>query len=115
MKSDDPLLAAWEEILARKSDSPAIYGTTGEVLRTFAEIESRSRELEGEISGQLHPIDIGNQPDWPSQLLAALRRQVVALPLESSITPSQRETALEICSARAWDEPRPVLLKLTSG
>lgn len=115
MKSDDPLLAAWEEILTRKSDSPAIYGTTGEVLRTFAEIESRSRELEGEISGQLHPIDIGNQPDWPSHLLAALRRQVAALPLESSITPSQRETALEICSAREWDEPRPVLLKLTSG
>jgi len=115
MKSDDPLLAAWEEILARKSDSPAIYGTSGGVLRTFAEIESRSRELEGEISERLHPIDIGNQPDWPSHLLAALRRQVVALPLESSITPPQRETALEICRAREWDEPRPVLLKLTSG
>jgi long-chain acyl-CoA synthetase len=115
MKSEDPLLAAWEETVARKGDSPAIHGTSGEVLRTFTQIESRSRELEGEISRQLHLIDIGNHPDWPSHLLAALRRNVVALPLEGSITSEQREKAVAICSAQEWDEPRPVLLKLTSG
>ncbi len=115
MKSDDPLLAAWEETLARKGTAPAIYDTRGEVLRSFAQIETRSRELEGEISGQVHPIDIGNHPDWPSHLLAALRRRIVALPLEGSITPQQREKAVEICSTGEWDEPRPVLLKLTSG
>src|SRR3954447_22836110 len=107
MKSGDPLLAAWEETLGRKGDSPAIYATSGEVLRTFAEIEARSRELEGEITGRLHPIDLGNHPDWPSHLLAALRRRVIALPLEGSITPQQREKAVQICSAPAWDEPPP--------
>ena len=115
MKSDDPLLAAWDETLGRKADSPAIFSTDGAVLRTFAQIETRARELEGRIDGELHPIDIGNQPDWPSHLLAALRRGAVVLPLESSITAQQRENAVNICSSREWDGPRPVLLKLTSG
>src|SRR4051812_25347555 len=115
MKSDDPLLAAWDETLARKGNAPAIFDTGGEVLRSFSEIEKRARELESEIAGPVYPIDFGNQPDWPSPLLAALRRQVVALPLESSITPSQRESALQICGSADWDESRPVLLKLTSG
>jgi acyl-CoA synthetase (AMP-forming)/AMP-acid ligase II len=115
MKSDDPLLAAWDETLARKGDSPAIFDTRGQVLRTFKEIENRAGELEPTIAGSVYPIDVGNQPDWPSHLLAALRRGVVALPLESSITASQRESALQISSAGDWGEPQPVLLKLTSG
>jgi acyl-coenzyme A synthetase/AMP-(fatty) acid ligase len=109
------LLAAWDETLAGKSNSPAIFDTRGEVLRTFGDIEKRARELEGEIAGPVYPIDFGNQPDWPSHLLAALRRRVVALPLESSITPQQRQNALEICGRGDWGEPQPVLLKLTSG
>src|SRR4051812_33162813 len=115
MKSDDPLLAAWDETLARKGDAPAIFDTRGEVLRSFSDIEKRARALEREIAGPVYPIDCGNQPDWPSHLLAALRRRIVALPLESSIPPQQRESALQICGSGAWDEPRPVLLKLTSG
>lgn len=115
MKSDDPLLAAWDETLARKSDAPAIFDTRGEVLRTFGDLEKRARELESEIAGPVHLIDFGNQPDWPSHLLAALRQGVVAVPLESSITAQQRENALQICGNGDWGEPRPVLLKLTSG
>ena len=115
MKSDDALLAAWEETVAQKTDAPAIFDTGGEVLRTFQEIEERARELEGKISGPVYPIDLGNQPDWPSHLLAALRRQVVALPLESTITIQQREAALRLCQGADWGEARPVLLKLTSG
>ena len=115
MKSDDALLAAWEETLARKRDAPAIFDTRGEVLRTFAEVESRARTLESKTSGPVYPIDIGNQPDWPSHLLAALRRRVVALPLEGTITAQQREAALRICEAADWGETPPVLLKLTSG
>jgi long-chain acyl-CoA synthetase len=115
MKSDDPLLAAWEKTLARKKDSPAIFDTRGEVLRTVGEIERRARELEAEISGEIHPIDIGNQPDWPSHFLAALRRNAVVLPLEGTITSQQREAALRICTGADWGERRPVLLKLTSG
>ncbi len=119
MKSDDPLLAAWEATLARKGDAPAIFDTRGEVLRTFREVDERAALLGSKIdSGDIYPIDIGNQPDWPSLLLACLRRQVIALPLESSIKPQQRESALRICSARepgAWGHRLPVLLKLTSG
>ena len=115
MKSDDPLLAAWDETLARKSAAPAIFDTRGEVLRTFAHLEKRARELESEVAGRVYPIDIGNHPDWPAHLLAALRRGAVALPLEGSITPQQREKALQVCDSSDLGEPRPVLLKLTSG
>lgn len=118
MKSDDALLAAWEETLARKGDAPAIFDTRGEVLRTFREVENRARDLESEIdpsSGtRVYPIDIGNHPDWPSHLLAALRGGLVALPLEGSVAPQQRAAALAICQGD-WGERPPVLLKLTSG
>src|SRR3954468_12849791 len=115
MKSDDVLLAAWEKTLARKNATPAIFDTRGEVLRTFADIESRARELADAIEGPVYPIDVGNHPDWPSHLLAALRRRVVALPLESSITPHQHESALRLCREGDWDKQQTVLLKLTSG
>jgi long-chain acyl-CoA synthetase len=115
MKSDDALLAAWEKTLARKGDAPAIFDTRGKVQRTFRDVENRARELEDGVTGPVYPIDIGNQPDWPSHLLASLRREVVALPLESSITPQQRESALGICNQGDWNQRQTVLLKLTSG
>jgi len=115
MKSDDALLAAWEETLAQKRNAAAIFDTRGEVLRTFADVETRARNLEAKISGRIYPIDMGNHPDWPSHLLAALRRRVVALPLESTMTQQQREAALRLCEGADWGEARPVLLKLTSG
>lgn len=115
MKSDDPLLSAWEETLSRHGDTPAIFDGAGRVERTFAEIDARARELEPAVTGPVYLIDIGNHPDWPSHLLAALRREIVALPLESTITLPQREAALRICAGAGSVEPRPVLLKLTSG
>jgi acyl-CoA synthetase (AMP-forming)/AMP-acid ligase II len=122
MKSDDALLAAWEETLAHKGDTPAIFNTRGEVVRTFTEVEMRARALEADLESRperdVYPIDIGNHPDWPSHLLASLRRRLVALPLEGSITPQQREAALAICKTPAesgWGTRPPVLLKLTSG
>src|ERR1041384_5372836 len=114
MKSDDALLAAWKKTLARKSAAPAIFDTRGQVLRTFTDIEDRATELADAIAGPVYPIDVGNHPDWPSHLLAALRRRLVALPLESTITPQQRENALRICKGD-WDKTSTVLLKLTSG
>lgn len=119
MKSDDALLAAWEETLERKRDAPAIFDTRGGVLRTFQDVETRARELGKELeqnsNRQVYPIDVGNQPDWPSHLLAALRQEVIALPLEGTITQPQREAALQICSADDWGDRQPALLKLTSG
>ena len=115
MKSDDALLAAWKETRARKGAAPAIFDLNGKAQRTFHDIEDRARDLEAGIAGPVYPIDTGNHPDWPSHLLAALRRRVVALPLESSITAQQRENALRICADHDWRNEQTVLLKLTSG
>ena len=117
MKSDDALLAAWEKTLARKEDAPAIFDPNGGVSRTFREIDNRADSLETEIDttgNQVHPIDIGNHPDWPSILLACLRLRRIALPLEKSITAAQHAAALKICTGE-WGECPPALLKLTSG
>jgi acyl-CoA synthetase (AMP-forming)/AMP-acid ligase II len=140
MKSRDPLLAAWDETLAQKGNTPAILATTGNVLRTFREIEERASEFQGKIdivdTGSVIAIQIGNHEDWPSILIACLRRGLVVLPLEQSISHQQRSAALSICRASVlvncdeiaphvhkidnnispdWDGKAPSLLKLTSG
>jgi long-chain acyl-CoA synthetase len=143
MKSPDPLLKAWEKTLARKRDSAAIFAPNGEVIRTFEEIEKRTHDLLQSIDtfheGDVLAVQIGNHEDWPSILIGCLRRQLVVLPLEQSISKQQRNEALEICRAKAvvsavpsgssvqvlplgtaaattgWDQRRAVLLKLTSG
>ncbi|HEY7002462.1 MAG TPA: class I adenylate-forming enzyme family protein [Candidatus Udaeobacter sp.] len=143
MKSSDPLLDAWKITLERKRGAAAILATSGEVLRTFDEIEQRMRDLSQTIGafpeGDVLAVQIGNHEDWPSIFLSSLCRHLVVLPLEQSISDKQREEALEICRARAvvsarpsgdmpeitrlktgettpdWGKRRPALLKLTSG
>src|SRR5436305_15327731 len=105
MKSSDPLLQDWEKTLARKPDAPAILATTGEVLRTFGDVEQRACDLLGGIDlfheGSVLAVQIGNHEDWPSVLIGCLRRHLVVLPLEHSISERQRGEALEICKAKA--------------
>ena len=133
--SDDTLLNSWGETLARKGDVGAIFETSGEVSRTFAEIETQAREFERKIDmfevNSVLAIQIGNHPDWPAILLACLRRGVVVLPLEQSISERERHVALKICRASGlisdgvhkignqalpeWGTNPPSLLKLTSG
>jgi long-chain acyl-CoA synthetase len=143
MKSSDPLLEVWEKTLARKRDAPAIYAPSGEVLRTFGEIEQRTRDLLQNIGvfpeGSVLAVQVGNHEDWPSILIGCLSRRLVVLPLEQSISEQQRDDALKVCHAKAvvsavpsgdfpgvlplrtaattpdWGERRPTLLKLTSG
>ncbi len=144
MKSNDndALLAAWKETLARKSESAAIFDTSGKIARTFAEIETQARDFARKIDifgvGSVLAIQIGNHPDWPAILLACLRKGVVVLPLEQSISEQDREIALKICNASfvvaavpggnsvevlplrtaastEREYIRPSLLKLTSG
>ena len=144
MKSSDPLLQDWEKTLARKPDAPAILATTGEVLRTFGDVEQRACDLLGGIDvfheGSVLAVQIGNHEDWPSILIGCLRRRLVVLPLEQSMSERQRGEALEICKAKAvvsavpsgdspeeiiqlgitdctsdWRGNPPNLLKLTSG
>ena len=143
MKSTDPLLNAWRQTLRRAKDGPAIVNTCGDVLRKFAGVEERARDFESNLGmfspGSVIAIQIGNHEDWPSILIACLRKQLVVLPLEQSISDQQRDAALELCKARAvvsavasgdpprvfrlrttdaathWDQHSPSLLKLTSG
>jgi acyl-CoA synthetase (AMP-forming)/AMP-acid ligase II len=141
MKSADPLLKAWEKTLAGKGDWAAILATNGEVSRTFDDIEQQARELAGKIDilkpGNVVAIQIGNHADWPSILLACLRKGLIVLPLEQSISERERDAALDICRAKGvitfgdevvkvmrlrtaastpdWGDKAPTLLKLTSG
>ena len=143
MKSSDPLLKAWEETLARKREAAAIFATSGKVMRTFDEVEQRTRDLVQRLEvfreGDVLAVQIGNHEDWPSVLIACLRKHLVVLPLEQSISERQRDEALAICRVIAvasaassegsleiirlrttdappdWGQRRPVLLKLTSG
>ena len=137
--SFESLLEAWSGTRARAGDAPAIYDTSGGVLRRFTEIEDEARGFERELlgefrSGDVIAIQIGNHAAWPALLLACLRKRLVALPLERTIAARERDVALKICHAAAiveaetaialrklphekidWGTNQPVLLKLTSG
>jgi long-chain acyl-CoA synthetase len=139
MKTEDPLLVAWAKTLRGQPNAPAIFDTDRRVLCRFEEIEDLSRRYEtGALKdlrvGQILAIQIGNHPDWPALLLACLRRRIVVLPVERTVSDRERASALHTCRARGlittveagiemledpgeidWDERPPVLLKLTSG
>src|SRR6266513_2683710 len=143
MKSTDALLDAWRQTLCRAKDAPAILNTHGQVTRKFVDVDDRARdfetELEGFDPGSVIAIQIGNHEDWPSVLIACLRKRVVVLPMEQSISDQQRDAAFKICQAKAvvsavpsghspalfrlstphatanWGKHSPSLLKLTSG
>jgi len=143
MKSTEALLDSWRQTLRRAKDRPAILTTYGQVLRKFRDIEEGACKFEPKLEmlmpGGVIAIQIGNHEDWPSILIACLRRHLVVLPLEQSVNDQQRDTALELCKAGAvvsavpsgaapdisrlttadatpdWGENPPSLLKLTSG
>ena len=105
MKSSDALLAGWRETVRRAKDSPAIFNTRGQVVRRFSDIEDRARDFESKVdmfgAGSVIAIQIGNHEDWPSILIACLRKRLVVLPLEQSISDQERDAALEVCQARS--------------
>src|ERR1700730_13821161 len=139
MKSNDALLAAWKTILARAKDAPAIFDTRGEITRTFDQIEADAHDFEAKIdlfaAGCVVAIQIGNHGNWPAILLACLRKRLVVLPLEQTVSEQARNTALSTCQCAGlitaasavplvrkvdncipnWGDDPPSLLKLTSG
>jgi long-chain acyl-CoA synthetase len=136
MKPKDVLLQRWAAILAQKGDQPAIFNTRGQVDRTFRGIDERARGFEPKIDkfadGSVIAVQIGNHEDWPSIFIACLRRGVVVLPLERSMSDQQRDAALKVCRVTGiiekagtvrfidnerpnWQGKNPTLLKLTSG
>jgi acyl-CoA synthetase (AMP-forming)/AMP-acid ligase II len=143
MKQRDILLDRWDEIPGRRGDLPAILNTAGQVVRTFRQIDEHARDFESKLeslpTGAVVAVQIGNHEDWPSILIACLRRGIVVLPLEQTINNQQRDAALKVCNAsalvaadvrtvrvsmnpppqtataNAWRKNPPSLLKLTSG
>ena len=130
----DPILTAWERTRAKNRDRAAIFDSQGKVARTFLEIEDRARQFADELEriapGQVLAIQIGNHPDWPSLFLACLRKRIVVLPLEQTISDEQRQNAFRLCqvagfatlSSRAenasparTEESRCVIFKVTSA
>src|SRR5438477_1796167 len=103
MKREDALIETWERILAQRSEAPAIFNARGEIVRTFRQIDHAARDFESKIdnleAGQVLAVQIGNHEDWPSILIASLRRRIVVLPLEQSISEQQRDAALKVCNA----------------
>jgi acyl-CoA synthetase (AMP-forming)/AMP-acid ligase II len=118
MKSEDPLLAAWERTLAQKRDRAAILNPTGKIVRTFRQIGERACHFETKIdilhTGEVLAVQIGNHEDWPSILIACLRKRLVVLPLEQSVGNLQRDAALEICRASAVVSAGTSILRRTS-
>jgi long-chain acyl-CoA synthetase len=143
MKRDDPLLLAWQTTISRKGDDAAIFDATGRIARSFRDIERHACAFEAKMDkllpGAVVAVQIGNHEDWPSIFIACLRKQLVVLPLDESVSEQQRDAALKICRANAvvsavpgenspqiirlrtadttadWGENVPSLLKLTSG
>ena len=139
--SENGVLAAWSETLARNASRAAIFGADRSVLRTFGEIEAEARRTEellaGLTPGRVVAVEIGNSACWPALLLALFRRALIPLPLGGHMQPAELELALETCRATAlvttdrdglalqrlpsaaaetvWPNPAPHFLKLTSG
>src|SRR6266576_3620415 len=105
MKARDPLLAAWQRTVSRKGDGAAVFDSTGKIARSFRDVEEGARAFYTKIdmftAGAVVAVQIGNHQDWPSVFIASLRKQLVVLPLDQSISERQRDAALEICKATA--------------
>ena len=143
MKHGDPLLLAWQTTISRKGDDAAVFDATGRIAKSFRDIERHACAFEAKMDkllpGAVVAVQIGNREDWPSIFIACLRRQLVVLPLDASVSEQQRDAALKICRANAvvsavpgenspqitwlrtadsaadWNGNPPSLLKLTSG
>ena len=143
MKHGDSLLLAWQTTISRKGDDAAVFDATGRITRSFRDIEGHARAFETKMDellpGAVVAVQIGNHEDWPAVFICCLRKQLVVLPLDQSISEQQRDAAFEICRASAvvsavpsgnaldvcrlmtadtttvWEGDSPSLLKLTSG
>ncbi|MBA3651748.1 MAG: hypothetical protein H0W66_09790, partial [Chthoniobacterales bacterium] len=106
MMPEDPLLAAWAATRARRAGEPALFDTQGKVLFRFGEMEELSRGIEADAlrdlrAGGILGVQIGNHAHWPALLLACLRRGIVVLPLERTMSDLERAAALQTCRATA--------------
>jgi len=67
-----PALDQWHAVLADRHDQPAIFGTAGEVLRSFSDIENEAKRFRRQLGGYKGTavVRVGNTPALPALLLA---------------------------------------------
>ncbi|MBV8174891.1 MAG: acyl--CoA ligase [Verrucomicrobia bacterium] len=125
----------WKRVLMDRSRHPAIFADDGSILRTFQDVEQErflwQRRLSGFSEGDCVVGALGNDPSWPAFLLACWDRGLIVAPAEPDIPAVQLDGILQLTQAQglvraksiqslgyqriAWEEPRPDLLKITSG
>jgi len=68
---NNPILERWHRVVS-ESDGPAIYGPSGGVLRTFADIQAEAEELAGRLPDRAGAValQVGNHEYFPALLLA---------------------------------------------
>ncbi len=73
--TDNPILAAWREIVLKQPDRAAVLGPDGGTLRTFADIENEAAALAKNIPATqgIALVELGNHPSLPALLLALWR------------------------------------------
>ena len=108
-KYENPILAAWRSVLARRGDDAAILSADGSVARTFAAIEAEALETETALErlqpGAVVGVQFGNVARFPALLLALWRRGLVPVPLDRSLGKDAIATALGVCGAAALVTP----------
>jgi long-chain acyl-CoA synthetase len=140
LPSANGLLVSWKKTLRRREQRPAILSDSGEVLRTFGQIEQEAAGLQSvwaeAPAGAVVGVKIGNHPGWPAVLLGLFNAGLVPLPLGDHLTEQELAQALDQSQAAAcvvsvggrivllapvlrrtpsWPGLAPEFLKLTSG
>jgi acyl-CoA synthetase (AMP-forming)/AMP-acid ligase II len=100
---DNPILAAWDGVLAARPEDPAILDAHGAKLETFSGIEAHAQawaaDFAGALAGRVVAVQIGNSVLLPGLLLALWRNRCIPVLLDRSMEGSSRENALETCQA----------------
>lgn len=107
--NDNPILAAWERVHASRNGATAIFGTGGEILRTYGQIESEARAAQIAFvrlpAGTAVGLQFGNDARFVSTLLALWRAGLVPMPLDRSMSEDEVRAALAMCGASALVRP----------
>jgi long-chain acyl-CoA synthetase len=125
----------WRTVLEKQGSTPAIYAADGSVLRNFCDIESERAAWREKLAafggGDCVVCALGNDPSFPSLILASWDKGLIVAPVEPGLPGGQLDGILELTKAQglisadgvfrfqhepiAWQHPRPDMLKLTSG
>lgn len=137
-RENNPILRRWDEVVATRKRSGAIFAPDGTEERTFASIEEEAKRWTDRLARQsvsgAVSLQIGNSAEWPAILLAVWRSGRALLLMEREIAGDRRAQVEALCgvslrveSGEAGSNVVPTgdrgtvpssgsdLLKLTSG